>query len=162
MRAFLALLIFALAYAQEIRVSTIVQGRVERLFVKEGQRVKKGDMLVMIDPTLYSTQRESLLAQLKAQGVVLEKVEKDFRRYEELWNRGLLSRSEYEDWKGKYEKELRNYESLKAQLERVERLIEYCQVKAPTSGVIKRIYVREGSFVNGTLTAETLLTIEER
>jgi multidrug resistance efflux pump len=34
---------------------------------------------------------------LEAQRLKLEKTERDFKRYEELYNRGLLSKSEYED-----------------------------------------------------------------
>ncbi|MEJ5338375.1 MAG: efflux RND transporter periplasmic adaptor subunit [Aquificaceae bacterium] len=158
----LFLLFINLLMAQEVRVSAIVQGRVERVFVKDGQRVERGDMLVQIDPVLYTTQKKGLQAQLSSQKVSLEKVERDFRRHEELFNRGLLSRSEYEDWKSKYEKELANYEALRAQLERTEKLIEYCTIKSPVRGVVKKLLVREGLFVNGTLSPELLLIIEER
>lgn len=156
------LLLYLSVFAQEVKVSAIVQGRVEKLFVKEGQRVNKGDLLVIIDPILYTTQRDSLKAQLNSQKTTLEKVERDFKRYEELFNRGLLSRSEYEDWKSKYEKELSQYQALKAQLERVEKLIEYCTIKSPTKGIVKKLFVREGMFINGTLSPEVLLILEER
>jgi hypothetical protein len=44
----------------------------------------------------------------------------------ELYNRGLLSKSEYEDWKNRYERERATYLSLEAELKGVEKLIEYC------------------------------------
>ena len=151
-----------LAFGQEIRVSTIVQGRVDKVYVKEGQKVKKGQVLVRVDPVLYTTQRDNLKAQLRAQEINLQKVERDFRRYEELFNRGLLSKSEYEDWKSKYEKEKSLYDALRAQLERVEKLIEYCTISAPTDGKVKKLFVREGMFVNGTTQGEVLLILEEQ
>lgn len=156
------LLVVSLLAAQEVRVSAIVQGRVEKVFVKESQRVERGDLLVQIDPVLYTTQKSSLLAQLSSQKVALEKVERDFKRYEELFNRGLLSRSEYEDWKSRYEKELGQYEALKAQVERMEKLVEYCSIRSPVRGIVKKLFVREGLFVNGTLNPEVLLIIEEK
>ncbi|MFN3976995.1 MAG: efflux RND transporter periplasmic adaptor subunit [Aquificaceae bacterium] len=161
MSALFVFLLYFLAFAQEVKVSAIVQGKVEKLLVKEGQRVNKGDTLVIIDPVLYTTQRDSLKAQLNSQKATLEKVERDFRRYEELFNRGLLSKSEYEDWKSKYEKELSQYQAIKFQLERVEKLIEYCTIKSPTKGVVKKLFVREGIFVNGTQIPEVLLILEE-
>ncbi len=161
MFALFVFLLYFLAFAQEVKVSAIVQGKVEKLLVKEGQRVNKGDTLVIIDPVLYTTQRDSLKAQLNSQKATLEKVERDFRRYEELFNRGLLSKSEYEDWKSKYEKELSQYQAIKFQLERVEKLIEYCTIKSPTKGVVKKLFVREGIFVNGTQIPEVLLILEE-
>ena len=153
---------FIMVFAQEVKVSAIVQGKVEKLLVKEGQRVNKGDIIVIIDPVLYTTQRDGLKAQLNSQKATLEKVERDFKRYEELFNRGLLSRSEYEDWKSRYDKELSQYQALKSQLERVEKLVEYCTIKSPTKGVVKKLFVREGMFVNGTLSPEVLLILEER
>ncbi len=162
MKALTLLLFFInLLMAQEVKVSAIVQGKVEKVFVREGQRVEKGEVLVRIDPVLYTTQKDTLQAQVNSQKVTLEKVERDFKRYEELFNRGLLSRSEYEDWKSKYEKELAQYEALKAQLHRTERLVEYCSIASPVRGVVKRLFVREGVFINGSLNPEVLLIIEE-
>ena len=55
------------------------------LFVKEVQRVNKVDILVILDPVLNTTQRDGLKAQLNSQKATLEKVERDFKRYEELF-----------------------------------------------------------------------------
>ncbi len=54
----------------------------------QGQRVKKDQPFVEINPDLYLAEKERLTAQL-----------------EELYNRGLLSKGEYEDWKNRYERE---------------------------------------------------------
>ncbi|QWK20043.1 MAG: biotin/lipoyl-binding protein [Hydrogenobacter thermophilus] len=156
------LLCFSLAFAKEIRVYAIVEGQVKKVYVKEGDKVKAGDVLVEIDPILYITRRESLSAELESQKLNLEKVERDFKRYEELFNRDLLSKSEYEDWKNRYERERSKYLSLQAQVERVSKLIEYCTLRAPTNGVIRKVLIKEGSFVNGTMIPQTLLIMEER
>lgn len=158
----LLLVCFCLSFGKEIKVSTIVKGQVKKVHVREGQRVYKGQTLVEIDPALYKAQKERLSAQLESQKLNLEKVEKDFKRYEELFNRDLLSKSEYEDWKNKYQKEKQKYAEIKAQIEELNQLIEYCTIKAPANGVIKKLFIREGIFVNGTMLPQVLLTIEER
>lgn len=127
----------------------------------KGQRVNKDQPLVEINPDLYLAEKERLTAQLEAQRLKLEKTERDFKRYEELYNRGLLSKSEYEDWKNRYERERATYLSLEAELKGVEKLIEYCQIRAPTSGVVKKVFVREQSFINGTLSPHLLLILSE-
>ncbi|GBC88613.1 Multidrug resistance protein MdtA [bacterium HR13] len=156
------LLCFSLAFAKEIKLYAIVEGQVKKVYVKEGDKVKAGDVLVEIDPILYITRRESLSAELESQKLNLEKVERDFKRYEELFNRDLLSKSEYEDWKNRYERERSKYISLQAQVERVSKLIEYCTLRAPTNGVIRKVLIKEGSFVNGTMIPQTVLIMEER
>jgi multidrug resistance efflux pump len=41
------------------------------------------------------------------------------------------------------------------------KLIEYCQIRAPTSGVVKKVFVREQSFINGTLSPHLLPILSE-
>jgi len=162
LRVISILLFVSFVFAKEINVYAIVEGEVKRVYVKEGQKVKKGELLVEIDPVLYTTKRDALSARLESQRLALEKVEKDFKRYEELYNRDLLSKSEYEDWKNRYDREKQNYLALQAELNRISKLIEYCQIKAPSEGVVKKIFVREGVLINGTQTPQLLLIIEER
>ena len=157
----ISFLVFSLGFSQEVNVYAIVKGAVKKVYVKEGQRVKKDQPLVEINPDLYLVEKERLTAQLEAQRLKLEKTERDFKRYEELYNRGLLSKSEYEDWKNRYERERATYLSLEAELKGVEKLIEYCQIRAPTSGVVKKVFVRERSFINGTLSPHLLLILSE-
>lgn len=101
----ISFLVFSLGFSQEVNVYAIVKGAVKKVYVKEGQRAKKDQPLVEINPDLYLAEKERLTAQLEAQRLKLEKTERDFKRYEELYNRGLLSKSEYEDWKNRYERE---------------------------------------------------------
>lgn len=95
----ISLLAFSFCLSQEVEIYAIVKGMVAKVYVKEGQSVEKGQLLVEIDPSLYLAEVEKLKAQLEAQRLTLEKVERDFKRYESLYERGLLSKSEYEDWK---------------------------------------------------------------
>ncbi len=101
----ISFLVFSLGFSQGVNVYAIVKGAVKKVYVKEGQRAKKDQPLVEINPDLYLAEKERLTAQLEAQRLKLEKTERDFKRYEELYNRGLLSKSEYEDWKNQYERE---------------------------------------------------------
>jgi len=153
---------FSFGFSQEVEVYAIVKGIVMKVYVKEGQRVEKGQLLVEIDPSLYLSEIEKLRAQLLAQRLKLDKVEREFRRYESLYERGLLSRSEYEDWKNKYEREEAVYKSIQSELKGLEKLLEYCRIVSPAKGVLKRLLVRENSFVNGTMNPHLLMVIEDR
>jgi len=158
----ISLLMFSFGFSQEVEVHAIVKGVVKKIYVKEGQRVEKGQLLVEIDPSLYLSEIEKLRAQLLAQRLKLDKVERDFKRYESLYERGLLSRSEYEDWKNKYEREQAVYQSIQSELKGLEKLVEYCRIVSPTKGVVKRLLVRENSFVNGKMSPHLLMVIEDR
>ncbi|MFZ8785151.1 hypothetical protein [Thermocrinis sp.] len=60
-----------------------------------------------------------------------------------------------------YEREGTTYLSLETELKGVEKLVEYCQIRAHTSGVVKKVFIREQSFINGTLSPHLLLILSE-
>ena len=86
----------------QVHISPEVSGEIIVLAVKEGQYVHKGDLLLKILPDVYlaavnqaKANYESSLAG-KTQGVAnLEKAEADFTRNKELFERKLLSESDY-------------------------------------------------------------------
>jgi len=60
-----------------------------------------------------------------------------------------------------YEREGTTYLSLETELKGVEKLVEYCQIRAHTSDVVKKVFIREQSFINGTLSPHLLLILSE-
>jgi len=160
MRYLILLLGFILtAFGAEIRVYTIVKGKVEKVYVKEGQVVRKGDLLMKIDPSLYEAERKRLLGKKKEIGARLWKVEKDYRRLEELFNRDLLAESRLENKKVEYDSLKARMEQVEGELMKVETLISYTEIRSPVNGKVKRILLPEGSYVNGTLQPQPVLII---
>ncbi|MFM8357740.1 MAG: efflux RND transporter periplasmic adaptor subunit, partial [Verrucomicrobiota bacterium] len=90
----------------QVKISPEVSGEIVELPVKEGDRVKKGDLLVKIRPELY----EAALRQAEAgyQGALagqeqaranLAKAEAEFRRNKELFEKNLVSASIYDEFR---------------------------------------------------------------
>lgn len=123
------------ADAKEIDINSKISGRVVELKVKEGDVVKKGEVIAYIDKRDLLAQKaqaeaniKALQAQVRQCAVVtrlqdstakskvatanaglgsaqasLELAAKDFRRYEELYASGAVSRAAYDAYKSKYE-----------------------------------------------------------
>ena len=86
----------------QVTISPEVSGEIIELPVKEGQQVKKGDLLVKINPDIYiaavnqaKAGYESSLAAKASAEANLEKAEADYDRNLELFNRKLLSESDF-------------------------------------------------------------------
>ena len=86
----------------QVTISPEVSGEIIELPVKEGQQVKKGDLLVKINPDIYvaalnqaKASYESSLAAKASAAANLEKAEADYERNLELFNRKLLSESDF-------------------------------------------------------------------
>ncbi len=161
MRAIILLLvILTFSFAQEIEVQAIVKGKVLKVHVREGQRVKKGQLLMEIDPSLYLAQKKRLLGKKKEIEARLWKVERDYNRLKVLFERDLLAETRLEDQKIRYDTLKAQVEQVEGELDRVDTLISYTKIVSPVTGRVKRLLVREGSYVNGELQPHPLVVIE--
>ncbi len=161
MKAFLfGLFLCAVAFGSEIPIYVIVKGKVKEVLVKEGQKVKKGDLLLRIDPILYELEIQRLKAKEEEVSARLWKVERDFRRVEELFNRDLIAESRYEEQKIRYQQQKARVDQVIAQRRKFEVLASYTEIRSPASGKIKKILVREGSYVNGELIPHKVIILE--
>ena len=156
--AFLLLLV-ATAFGGDLKVYAVVIGKVSEVKVKEGQRVKKGDLLMIIDPSIYTARKHRLMGKKKELEARLWKVERDYNRLKELFERDLLAETRLEDQKIRYDTLKAQIMQVEGELKEVETLITYTKVYAPASGRVKRIIAPEGSYVNGTLQPQPVIII---
>ncbi|GAB6065558.1 biotin/lipoyl-binding protein [Aquifex pyrophilus] len=159
----LALILFILplfSFSGEIVLHAIVKGRVEKVFVKEGKRVKKGEVLLRISPELYEARIKELEAKLKGLEVERWKKERDYKRYKEMFERDLLAESILEDKEAELKVVEYKIQEIKAQIERLKILKNYTEIRSPVKGKVKRIFVREGVYVNGELIPQKVVILE--
>ncbi|MHB8904817.1 MAG: efflux RND transporter periplasmic adaptor subunit [Melioribacteraceae bacterium] len=105
----------------QVKISAEATGEVIDLPVREGDEVRKGQLLLRIKPDNYEAQKNSAdarLAQskssLSATKAQLDKVESDYKRVQELAQKKLASESELEAAKSTYLQTLGNYEAMKS------------------------------------------------
>ncbi|MEI6395604.1 MAG: biotin/lipoyl-binding protein [Verrucomicrobiota bacterium] len=88
----------------QVKISAEVSGEIIELPVKEGQEVKKGDLLVKIKPAFYiaavnqadAGYKSSLAGQATA-AANLRKAEAEFKRYQDLFRNKLVSDSAFDE-----------------------------------------------------------------
>ncbi len=105
----------------QVKISAEATGEVVDLPVREGDVVRKGQLLLRIKPDNYEAQKNSAdarLAQskssLSATKAQLDKVESDYKRMQELAQKKLASDAELESAKSTYLQTLGNYEAMKS------------------------------------------------
>lgn len=110
-----------------------VSGVVKQIFVEEGGYVKAGQILAKLDD-------EKLAVQLAQAEANMKKLENDFHRNEELFNKKLVSAEMYQ--RAKFE-----YESQKAAFEMTKLDHDYASIRAPISGVVAQRMIKVGNMV---------------
>ena len=148
----------------QVVISPEVAGEITGLPVKEGDRVKKGDLLVQIKPDNYQASRDSAEASYQsAMGsknlaqAQLDKAEAEFKRNQELFNRKLVSdsvflefKTAYEVAKLQYENSIHQSDQAKFGLAKAADDLSKTTILAPIDGTVSRLKSQLGERVLGT------------
>jgi HlyD family secretion protein len=149
----------------QVTISPEVSGEIIELPVKEGQQVKKGDLLVKINPDIYiaglnqaKAGYESSLAAKSSAVANLEKADADFTRNQELFNRKLLSESDYVGFKSARDVARAQLDSAddqvnvaKAGVDNAQDLLNKTTIVSPLEGTISKLNSQLGERVLGTV-----------
>lgn len=111
-------------------ISPEMNGKIEKIHVEEGQRVKNNQLLV----TLNTEAIEKQIAGVKTN---LELATKTFKKQKALWDQEIGSEMQYLQAKSQKE-------SLESQLESLQAQLKMAQLRAPYAGLVNKIYPKEG------------------
>jgi HlyD family secretion protein len=147
----------------KVAINPEVTGEIIELPVKEGDAVKKGQLLIRIKGDQYVAQKErmdanllSAKASLKMREAELTKVELDYNRIKELHSKGLASDSELESAKSNYLSTKASYQAAEANvdqsqasLKEIMDQISKTSIRSPMDGVVTKLNVELGERVFG-------------
>lgn len=152
----------ATAYAGEIRareesaLSFRVGGNLIRRDVDVGTRVKKGDLLAILDPGDLRLQAQAAQAQLAAADAELGRARADQARYAQLEKQQLVSRSALDAQNAAFRAAEGQARAARANMDVARNQAEYSQLRAPRDGVIASRQAEAGQVVAAGQTVFTL------
>ena len=148
----------------EVKISSEVSGEIIALPVKEGQVVKKGDLLVKINPDLYTSGYNRTVSNLSGTKAGLSQADATFKeakasydRSKTLFDKGIISRSDwdkaiaaFEGAKANKESAYYNVQSANATVKEAKDNLGRTTIYAPADGTISSLDVELGERVLGT------------
>lgn len=132
------------------QISPEVSGEIVLLPVKEGYRVKKGDLLLKIKPDIYIAQRDQFRAGLSQVKSALVKAEADYKRAQGLMTKGLIAQSDYDQALSAYDGAKAQYAQAEASLNQAEENLRKTTITSPMDGTISQLNNQLGERVLGT------------
>lgn len=134
----------------QVKISPEVSGEIVELPVKEGDRVKRGDLLLRIKPDVYIALRNQAAAGLLQAKAGVNKTEPDYQRYESLRKKGLVSESDYDQARAAYESAKASLDQAQASLQQAEESLRKTTVTSPMDGTVSQLNSEKGERVLGT------------
>ncbi|NNF97085.1 MAG: efflux RND transporter periplasmic adaptor subunit [Halobacteria archaeon] len=125
-----------LDWARQVELGTPVRGVVQRVMAKPGQRVKQGEVLLLLDQRGFKSQVAGLKAQLEHLKAELAEARREQDRSLELYDRTVLSDHELQVAKNNFIAAKAKYHKGQADLVQAELDLEYSSVRAPFDAVI--------------------------
>ncbi len=144
-----------------VNVKARVTGYLETTPFKEGDFVKKGDLLFKIDQRPYQAKYNDVNAQVKLFQAKLKLAKADNLRAQDVGKTpGAISKQELDKYQAAEEEALASVDASKASLEIQKINLDFCSVLSPIDGRISKYYITMGNIVNQDNTDLTTIVSE--
>lgn len=130
-----------------VDVRARVAGFLQEKKFKEGARVKKGDLLFVIDPKPFQEDLKQAQSGLEYSQALVEKAQKDFERFKKLYEENVVSRDEFESYQTQLATDKAQMRDNAAKVENARIQLGYTRIFSPIDGVIGRVQVDLGNLV---------------
>lgn len=142
-----------------VDVGTQVSGIIDKLYVDYNDHVKAGQLIAEMDKVTLEAELEQAEARLASSKTEYEYRMKNYLRTKKLYEKELVSDSEYDDALYLYETAKNTYEENQASIVGVRRNLGYATITSPIDGVVISRAVEEGQTVAAGFETPTLFTI---
>jgi len=146
-----------------VNISAEVSGELIALPVKEGDRVKKGELLVRIKPDVYIAAVNQAEAGYRSAKASLEKAEADYHRAKELFAKKLNAEQDLQMAKMTYDVAKAGADQAKAGLDRAKEDLSKTSIYSPLDGTVSKLNSQLGERVLGTsfMSGTVIMTIAD-
>lgn len=144
-----------------VNVGSQVSGTIEDIFVDYNSKVKKGDILLKIEPSVLQSTVDESKAQLESAKSQLKYYENEYRRNKSLYKDGFISRAEMEQSQTNYEQAEQSVKKAQYTYERAVTNLGYATITSPVDGTVISRKVDKGQTVAASFQTPDLFEIAE-
>ena len=140
-----------------VSVRCEVGGQLQRVNFTEGEDVRQGDVLFVVDPRPFEAALRQAETAIEKDRVQARLAEADLRRYERLFQKGVIPRQQYDQFQTNRDAFQAAIASDQAAIETARLQLSYTTVRAPIGGRAGSLLVHQGNLVKANDTVLVVL-----
>lgn len=144
-----------------INVGSQVSGTIEAIYVDYNSKVKKGDVLLKIEPSVLQASVDEAYASLVSSESQRNYAKSEYERNKTLFDAGYISRAELEQSQTTYEQAEQNVNKMQSQYDRAVTNLGYATITSPVDGTVISRQVDVGQTVAASFQTPDLFEIAE-
>ncbi|MDW5441041.1 efflux RND transporter periplasmic adaptor subunit [Polaromonas sp. SM01] len=144
---------------ERVDIRSRVAGTIQAVHFREGALVKKGELLLTIDPAPYAADVERADAQVAAAQARVAQAQGEHERSQRLWSEQAISKREFDERANGQREAAANLRAAQAALQTAQLSMGYTQVRAPVAGRVGKLEVTVGNLVAAGPGAPVLTTL---
>jgi len=130
-----------------VAVKARVDGQINAVNLREGEQVRKGDVLFRIDPRPYEAALRQAQANALRDRAARDQARSQERRYQELLDKNFISKEAYAQIRTNAETAEATAKASEAGLENARLNLEYCTILSPLEGYVGKVLLQAGNLV---------------
>ncbi|MAP55097.1 efflux RND transporter periplasmic adaptor subunit [Altibacter sp.] len=143
--------------ANSATLSTRMMGFVDKVHVNVGDKVTKGQLLISINNADLSAKQAQTSAGIAEAQAAFNNAEKDYHRFQNLFDDNSASQKELDDQRARYEMAKARLEGTKQIKNEIQSQFAYVNLRSPFNGVVTNHFIEVGDMANP---GEPLLSVE--
>jgi multidrug efflux system membrane fusion protein len=144
---------------ERVDIRPRVAGTLQAVHFREGALVKKGELLLTMDPAPYAAEVQRAEAQVGAAQARVAQAKGEYERSERLWSEQAISKREFDERSNGQREADANLRAAQAALQTAQLSLGYTQVRAPVAGRVGKLEVTVGNLVAAGPGAPVLTTL---
>jgi len=141
-------------------VSFLVSGKVIQVSPREGDYVRKGQLLASIDPTDYQLSLTTVTKQADMARIAFERAEDEHRRMKMLFDSKSIAPNDYEKYKSAYESNRQQYEQAIASEKISRKRLADAELHSPINGFISKRSIEPGATASAGLSVFEIVNLD--
>jgi len=134
--------------SRQVNIVARVSGFLDRIAYGEGELVKQGQLMFVLDPKPFRAQLNAAKGELESQQARLSTAKATYGRVKPLAEQDALPQSDLDRAKGELDAATAAVFSARAKVEEAQLNLGYAQISSPVTGVAGRALQRQGAYIN--------------